>query len=270
MAEHLDFFQTVSLHQSFGSARLHHCCSSSTLPNRPRVWSSDLLIHWALTYIAVIMRCVPLAGLLWLLLLSCCGSNASIQSDTHADAEKRHVKADTVHQWLVGVTEDATVPQINDASQFLATLINMTPNQVLRSDGLFLFWAVNMTAAQRDQALSHPHIRMADLDLKLVDTRVLPVRSSQPNERRAGDDTVTYEIQPLAAAELTAISQPRYAITLCLAAHMTQGPVTDLLSLPGVSRTLTSSRTTYMRATQEARTSSTMSSTAWLFAGTQR
>lgn len=174
------------------------------------------------------MRYTLLAGLLSLLLLACCGSNAIPHGNIHTVTEKRNDSTDTVQQWLVVVDDDATIPQINQAFQFLVSLTDTMPGQILRSDGLFLFWVLDMTEEQRDQALNHPYITIVELNLKLVDdTRVPRVGSSSPKERRGGQDTLRYAIQPLAVRELAAISQPRYAhATSCGYSQVRWAPMT--------------------------------------------
>lgn len=180
-----------------------------------------------------IIRYMLVASLFTLMLLACSDSNANPYSEiktvetymdeatevhnhsgirpaTNTDVLMTTEKQDdtTVHQWLVGTADVVTQAQIQEASKFLQSLTNTVPKQILRSDGLFLFWVVNMTKCQSIQAWDHPAITTVELNLKLVDARVLPRSTPFPKERR----DVQYETQQLAVRELVAISQPRYVI----------------------------------------------------------
>ena len=156
------------------------------------------------------MRFTLFACLFSLFLLACCSANADLKDGILAAVETRDGSAATVQQWLVGVTDDATAPQINEASQFLKSLTGTMPKAISRSDGQFLFWIVDMTEAQRDQALSHPPIDVVELNLKLVHTRVPRPSASSAKERRGVQDPATYKYQPFAPRELCAVSQPKF------------------------------------------------------------
>lgn len=163
-----------------------------------------------------------LASLVLLLLLACCGlsleadnnqatghrDHAGVKQVTDDDISALAGKRDdsAVREWLVGGPEVMTSAQIDDASMFLQSLTRQVPQRKLRSDGQFLFWKVNMTDGVRIQALGHPGISSIDLNLKLVDARVLPAGSPSPKERR----NIEYTKQELAPRELAAISQPRF------------------------------------------------------------
>lgn len=163
-----------------------------------------------------------LASLVLLLLLACCG--LSLEADNHQAigprdaAGVKQVTGDdisalpgkredsAVSERIVGGPEAMTSAQIDDVSKFLQSLTGQVPQRKLRSDGLFLFWKVNMTDGMRAQSLGHPGISSVELNLKLVDARILPAGSPAPKERW----NIQYGKRELAPRELAAISQPRF------------------------------------------------------------
>lgn len=127
------------------------------------------------------MRVSFLSYLASILLLACSGS-----STMSVDVGKQDGTADFVQEWLIGALEDVSQVQIADASQFLQSLTKTTPQQVLRSDGLFLFWMVNMTESQAEESLKHPVIASVEPDMKLIGARVPPARSNIIGTPRSG------------------------------------------------------------------------------------
>jgi hypothetical protein len=107
---------------------------------------------------------------------------------------------------MVAPTDAYNKAQLKETAGFLKGLTTspLREYDYLDAPHPLFYWQVNITEAQRDQAVQHTGIAWADP----ADGGTVAAVSSRPKQRR----DVTYAAQRDAVAELVAISQPRYAI----------------------------------------------------------